>query len=95
MLSQHLNRQGFDEWVQKVKASPKTMDTMQAFDEVAKPSMNVPVTYFSSVKPNLYEDIILKFGHEHHKGHAPADKKDETAGQSMHMSHNAHTGTEE
>ena len=104
------DRQGFDEWVQKVKASPKTMDTMQAFDEVAKPSMNVPVTYFSSVKPKLYEDIIMKFGHEHHKGHAPVDANNEanhsmhmgntaqaqeSTGHSMHMSHNAHAGAEE
>ncbi|MGP1931421.1 MAG: COX aromatic rich motif-containing protein, partial [Arsenophonus sp. ET-DL12-MAG3] len=40
-----------------------------------KPSKNVPVIYFSSVKANLYEEVILKFHHEHHINHANKPKK--------------------
>lgn len=60
----------FDKWVQKVKSSSKTLDSMTTFNQLAKPSPNVSVTYFSSVKPNLYEELILKFGNEHHINHA-------------------------
>ena len=88
-------QEDFDEWVQKVKASPKTLDTMQAFDELAKPSQKVPVTYFSSVKPNLYADIVMKFGHEHHAGMTSMDHKEQSADHSMNMSHSAHAGVEE
>ncbi len=78
----------FDEWVQKVKASPKTLDTMQAFDELAKPSEKVPVTYFSSVKPNLYVDIVMKFGHDHQAGVAMDHNGHQAEMKSM--DHNAH-----
>ncbi|MFP3019516.1 MAG: ubiquinol oxidase subunit II [Arsenophonus sp.] len=57
--------ESFDKWVQKVKTSKKTLDTMLAFNQLAKPSHNVPVIYFSNVRPNLYEDLILKFCYEH------------------------------
>ncbi|UDG80615.1 Cytochrome bo(3) ubiquinol oxidase subunit 2 [Candidatus Hartigia pinicola] len=64
-----LDRQGFDQWVKKVKTSLKSIDTIQTFNEVARPSINEPVTYFSAVKPNLYEDIVLKFDHNNHNNH--------------------------
>ncbi|MER2471882.1 cytochrome o ubiquinol oxidase subunit II [Photorhabdus laumondii] len=85
------DREGFEQWVQKVKASPKTLDTMQAFNELAKQSQNHPVEYFSSVKPNLYQDIIAKFmgNMNMHGGHGT------TTGHNMNMSETAHAGVEE
>ncbi|MCT8343995.1 cytochrome o ubiquinol oxidase subunit II [Photorhabdus kleinii] len=85
------DRESFEQWVQKVKASPKTLDTMQAFDELAKQSQNHPVEYFSSVKPNLYQDIIAKFmgNMNMHGGHGA------TTGHNMNMSETAHAGVEE
>ncbi|MGP1957883.1 MAG: ubiquinol oxidase subunit II [Arsenophonus sp. ER-NS5-MAG3] len=65
----------FDKWVGKVKTSTKKLDNITAFNELSKPSKNVPVIYFSSVKANLYEEIILKFHHEHHINHANKPKK--------------------
>ena len=85
----------FDKWVQKVKASNKTLDSMAAFNELAKPSHNVPVIYFSSVKPNLYEDLILKFGHEHHINHADKTSHEMAGNQLMHMNHSAHVDAKE
>ncbi|MGP1939547.1 MAG: ubiquinol oxidase subunit II [Arsenophonus sp. ET-DL9-MAG3] len=64
----------FDKWIEKVKASTKRLDNMSAFKQLAKPSNNVPVIYFSNVKPNLYEELILKFSHEHHVIHANKTK---------------------
>ncbi|HGJ5873243.1 cytochrome o ubiquinol oxidase subunit II [Arsenophonus apicola] len=85
----------FDKWVQKVKASPKKLDSMATFNLLAKPSHNVPVTYFSSVKPNLYEELILKFGHEHHINHANKTVHEMSGNQSMHMNHSAHVDAKE
>ncbi|WGL97767.1 cytochrome o ubiquinol oxidase subunit II [Arsenophonus sp. aPb] len=85
----------FDKWVQQVKASPKTLDSMATFNQLAKPSHNVPVTYFSSVKPNLYEELILKFGHEHHINHANKTVHEMSGNQLMHMNHSAHVDAKE
>ncbi|HGJ5875789.1 MAG TPA: ubiquinol oxidase subunit II [Arsenophonus sp.] len=89
------NMADFDKWVQKVKASNKTLDSMAAFKELAKPSHNVPVIYFSSVKPNLYEDLILKFGHEHHINHADKTSHEMAGNQLMHMNHSTHVDAKE
>ncbi len=94
------DRAGFDEWVQKVKASSKTLDTVQAFNELAKPSENNPVEYFSSVKPNLFQETIAKFmgdmGHGMHgmAAHGKTEHGD-AAGHNMNMSQPAHAGVEE
>lgn len=49
----------FKSWVAKVKASSKTLD-VATYKRLAKPSENNPVTYFSTVDPNLYHDILHK-----------------------------------
>ncbi|MGP1924183.1 MAG: ubiquinol oxidase subunit II [Arsenophonus sp. NEOnobi-MAG3] len=85
----------FDKWVQKVKTSTKTLDSMATFNQLAKPSYNVPVIYFSSVKLNLYKELILKFGHEHHINHANKTKHEMSGNQSMHMNHSAHLDAKE
>ncbi|CAJ0991351.1 Cytochrome bo(3) ubiquinol oxidase subunit 2 [Sodalis praecaptivus] len=81
---------GFDEWVQKVKASPDKLGTMDAYEQLAAPSEYHPVEYFSSVKPSLYQDVIGKFMG---KGKSIATTQDE--GMDMNMGKHSHAGTEE
>ncbi|MFS1537542.1 MAG: ubiquinol oxidase subunit II [Candidatus Phlomobacter fragariae] len=85
----------FNKWVQKVKTSTKTLDSMAAFNQLVKPSHNVPVIYFSSVKPNLYEELILKFSHQHHINHANITAHEMSGNQLMHMNHSAHVDAKE
>lgn len=51
----------FDQWVAKAKQSSKVMNDMDAYNLLAKPSEYNKVEYFSSVKPNLFVDVINKF----------------------------------
>jgi len=58
------DRAAFDQWVAKVKQSQNTMADMDAYEKVAAPSEYNKVEYFSSVKPDLFKDVINKFmGH--------------------------------
>lgn len=50
----------FDEWVMKVKQSAKGLQ-MADYEQLAKPTENNAVEYFSSVKSGLYQDIINKY----------------------------------
>jgi len=50
----------FDEWVTKVKQSDNALQ-LADYDELAKPTENNAVEYFSSVKSGLYQDIINKY----------------------------------
>lgn len=52
---------GFNEWVQKVKQSPNTLNNMAAFNKLAAPSEFNKPEYFSSVDPNLFGNVIAKF----------------------------------
>lgn len=81
---------GFDQWVQKVKASPETLGTMEAYEQLAAPSEYHPVEYFASVKPSLYQDVIGKFMG---KGTSIATTQNE--GMDMNMGEHSHAGTEE
>jgi len=50
----------FQSWVQKIRQSPEKLD-LERYEKLAKPSVGYhPVTYFSSVKPNLFEYILRK-----------------------------------
>ncbi|MCL9782441.1 ubiquinol oxidase subunit II [Vibrio sp. S4M6] len=51
----------FDKWVKQVQASPKTLSDFNAYRELAKPTVNGPVTYFSNVPPYLFSDIVTQF----------------------------------
>jgi cytochrome o ubiquinol oxidase subunit II len=51
----------FQSWLQKVRQSPEKLD-LDRYEKLAKPSVGYhPVTYFSSVKPGLFEHILRKF----------------------------------
>jgi cytochrome o ubiquinol oxidase subunit II len=68
-----VSREEFELWVQKIRESPEKLDS-DRYEKLAKPSDGYhPVTYFSSVKPDLFDYIIRKFDptwgkHPHHMG---------------------------
>jgi cytochrome o ubiquinol oxidase subunit II len=51
----------FNQWVDKVKQSPNTLDNMASFNKLAAPSQFHQVEYFSSANPGLYGNVIAKF----------------------------------
>ena len=55
-----LSREQFESWVQKTKQSPHKLDPAR-FEELARPTAGYPVTYFSWVKPDLFNHIISKY----------------------------------
>lgn len=50
----------FDEWVIKVKESPKAL-TQDEYKRLASPSDNNPATFYSTATGGLFESIIMKF----------------------------------
>ncbi len=50
----------FQAWVARVKGSAKALDAA-AYAALAKPSRNVPVTYYSSVASGLFAKIVAKY----------------------------------
>ena len=82
----------FDQWVAKVKESPNTLNTTDDFNKLAKPSENNPVEFFSSVKPNLFQDTIAKFMGDMHM---PKGAEASSAHAGMNMGEHAHAGAEE
>lgn len=63
----------FDQWVAKAKQSPDTLATMDDFKKLAAPSENHLVEFFSSVKPELFQDIIGQFKMNHGEGREDMD----------------------
>ncbi|MGK2960306.1 MAG: cytochrome o ubiquinol oxidase subunit II [Candidatus Malihini olakiniferum] len=55
------NQQEFAQWVATVRASSKTLDSVEEFNALAKPSKFHSVEYFSSLQPELFENLIRKF----------------------------------
>ncbi len=51
----------FNQWVAKVKTSPINLNDTRDFKILEVPNDNHLVTYFSSVKPNLFKENIAKF----------------------------------
>src|SRR5690606_27330976 len=60
----------FDAWIAKVKTSLDTLDAT-TYEQLAKPSVKVPVTYYSAVEPNLFDKIIAKWRDGGTAHHAP------------------------
>jgi cytochrome o ubiquinol oxidase subunit II len=54
------SKEDFAAWAAKVKASLDTLDA-ETYEQLAKPSAKVPVTYYSGVEPNLFDKIIAKW----------------------------------
>jgi cytochrome o ubiquinol oxidase subunit 2 len=55
-----MTRPGFEEWVAKVKESANTLDTA-AYERLARPGTLRAAIRFSSYKPNLFDEIIVKY----------------------------------
>ena len=51
------SQQGFDAWIAKVKAAQPTLGAA-AYEQLARPTENNPVAYYSQVQPNLFADIV-------------------------------------
>src|SRR5262249_43331219 len=50
----------FDEWVQKVKQSPKVM-TQQEYQSLVEPSEYDPVAYFVLGQQDLFDQVLMKY----------------------------------
>ncbi|OBW92461.1 ubiquinol oxidase subunit II [Gallibacterium genomosp. 3] len=72
----------FEDWVAKVKQSSASLGSMEAYNQVATPSKYDKPKYFSSVVPNLFYEIMAKFGSPHM--HKPQEHNMHGA----HISHN-------
>ena len=55
-----VSREQFEAWVQETRQSPDQLD-LARYEELEKPSVDQPVTYFSSVKPGLFDHIVRKY----------------------------------
>lgn len=56
-----VSREEFQAWLEKIRQSPEKLD-LDRYEQLAKPSVGYhPVTYFSSVKPDLFEHILRQF----------------------------------
>ncbi len=55
-------------WLKKLRNSPETLNSAR-YQELQKPTPGYPVTYFSSVTPELFKNIIRKY---HKKNDASA-----------------------
>lgn len=85
----------FDQWVSKVLASPNNLNATSDFKTLAAPSENNPVTYFSSVKSNLFKETIAKFiGDIDTHTDATAHSRMRSS-QGIDMGEHAHAGAEE
>ena len=51
------SQQQFAAWLAKVKASQRTLGAA-AYEQLARPSENNPVAYYSQVPPDLFADIV-------------------------------------
>lgn len=52
-----VSKDEFNEWVERVKRSQDVLD-MDRYKELQKPSLKMPIIYFSSVSPGLFDHII-------------------------------------
>lgn len=88
------SEQSFEQWVNKVKASNQTIDDFAGYRVLAKPTINDPVTYFSSVPDNLFNEVVMQYpggmnhsgdmtgemSHQHSEAHLEMNKIDSAMG---------------
>ena len=62
------SQQYFENWIKKVKTAEHQLDDHQ-FGALAKPSIHHPVTYYASVQPGLFKQVINRFqGSQNYQG---------------------------
>ncbi|WP_455382837.1 ubiquinol oxidase subunit II [Salinispira pacifica] len=54
----------FKDWIATAKNSSRTLD-FNSYQQLAKPSENNPVEYFSSVSPHLFQQVLNKYMNDH------------------------------
>jgi cytochrome o ubiquinol oxidase subunit 2 len=54
------SQQGFQDWIKEVRQSQGKLD-LATLHKLEKPSFVNPVTYYSSVRPNMFEHIMHKY----------------------------------
>lgn len=51
---------GFEAWVKQAKQASQKLDLAE-YGRLAKPTRGHPITYYSPVTPNLFDDVVHKF----------------------------------
>ncbi len=86
----------FNAWIDEVKASGQALNT-ETYEALTAPSEYHPVTYYSTVKSGLFDDILMKFMQHH--GRTPLAMPDDAMGHSAHQAKHteaaAHAAVEE
>ena len=60
-LAHAVDKQGFDDWVSKIKAGDnKVLDTA-VYEELSKPSENHAIEYFKSAQPDMFDYIVNQY----------------------------------
>ncbi len=54
------DEQSFDQWVAKVKQQPQTLQAFSDYQALAKPSEDVPVTYYSHIPQDLFQSVVMQ-----------------------------------
>lgn len=75
----------FNDWVNSVKANKNAlvMNDFDGYRQLAKPSENVPVTYYSSVPDHLFADVVKQY-----KGSLNSSDEEMSKGHHMDMAQN-------
>jgi len=85
----------FDQWVAKVKAQGSDL-SRAVYKELAVPSTNAPITYYSGVAPDLYHDILNRCLEPHQTCMKDMmdrpNVKEGEGGEHQHMDMSMHTG---
>ncbi|MDW5378277.1 ubiquinol oxidase subunit II [Halomonas sp. HP20-15] len=55
------SQQEFEAWVDEVRQSPDSLSFPKSYNELAEPSIDHPVEYFSDVPADLYDQVIASF----------------------------------
>lgn len=58
--AQSTSQYDFENWTSRVKNTGHPLN-VQSYEELAKPSKNSPVSYYSLADDNLYDTVILKY----------------------------------
>jgi cytochrome o ubiquinol oxidase subunit II len=92
------DKASFESWVNQVKSEPKVLNDFTDYQSLAKPSVDMPVTYYSSVPNDLFSSIINQFEggmtmdekSGGHMGHERAMEHDEHGDESQNHEHMQH-----
>jgi cytochrome o ubiquinol oxidase subunit II len=92
------DKASFESWVNQVKSEPKALNDFSDYQILAKPSVDMPVTYYSAVPKDLFSSIINQFeggmtmsgesdGHMEHERAMEHDEHGDESQSHEHMQH--------